>query len=353
MGSDVSTHRHLRDFARRIPWQPIAAVALCLSFGAACADEHRPPLSPEHVRLDQPRSAPLPTTALAPVALTTQADFDALERSILTRRRPDVLIDAYTALAEGAEPAERDADALLLQRLAILLIDSRGGRLTQGLEVAERLHRSAPASPHNHYLQAYIRRTLLLGAAGPDALVVERPHKEVAALVAGQFDKLLSAQPDYVGPREHTAETIRGTLAKLRTATKASERPAPAADEPEPPTPLTAGEIRGLVDLRGFQGATDSERKILCRDRRDEKKLGGPSIAERRADLACFTFLGDSATAMPILASLKTDKAPIDACAHFVQVTRTIPAGALAGRLAEWDAVLKSSGLDACVSATP
>ncbi len=334
---------------------PIRSTAIALALAtalAACADGRAgdPRLTPSvERRLDRAPDAPAPTLPLAPVALATQADFDAFERDALARSTPETVLGVYEALADGAQPGAREADAILLQRLALLSFSASAdqARLERTFALADRLHREAPASPHTLYLLAYVKRLLLVSARAGRAGEIPAEHRDVADKLRDDWTRLLAAAPDYVGPYEQSAAGIRRDLAEL---TAALARPAadPGATPP-PPSVAGADATEARSTLWRHEHANPGERKTLCETwlARDAD-LTPRGEQTRYAELVCAAEVGAPEAGYAALTALVGTPSLADPCAWAARLG-TPPAGA-ADALS---AALARAGLPACPAAGP
>ena len=316
---------------------------------AAC-DGGWPPAPTLDEPLTAQATAPATTIPLAPYRLETQADFDALEGSWKNRRALADLVDVYTALAEAADPAARPADALLLQRLAILLIRTRptAAWVTLATRIADRLNRVAPNSPHTRYLDGFIKRVLLQATASERALIVSEYNKQAPEAVIADWSHLLAAAPAYDGPGDHDGAAIRADLEALAQGLAAFRAGAAAASAAAVVTarPATTGEAAALADLAAFEASADTSRRVLCRDRVGAERVGGPSAAEARIDALCALADGQTDEAVAALGRLLA--AGADACALAPRVRATVVGPPDAPGRATLEADLKRLGLDRC-----
>ncbi len=256
---------------RRRTVVPLAALAALLTL-AACGDDPR--LAPSLARdLSVPPSGAPPVLPLADAPLATQADFDALEEKLLARMPVEEVVGIYEQLAETADVAARPADALLLQRLAMLHLRAGGGgtsRLHQAFAVADTLREAQPGSPHALYLVAHITN-LILRADTDNAFHLDAKRRDVAVRLKEHWAALLATAPDYIGPDGRAAADVRADLAALTAALDAL--PAAEPETAPPPTApaasaaLSPSAVQGRSDLYVFEAGSRGDRLSLCRDR--------------------------------------------------------------------------------------
>lgn len=274
-------------------------VVVAVALGAAGCDGPRRAALPSPVAaLTTPADSPPPRVAMAPVPLMAQGDFDALEDSLLDRRPLEELAAVYAALSEGADPASRREDALLLQRHAILLAGGRGGRdwIAQATRLGDALNRAAPDDPHTLYLNGWLKRIILQSDAGGRGMIVADFNLIAAEQVLDDWGRLLAVAPDYDGPRDHDGPAIAEDLAQLRAGLAAYRAGAPGDDAEASPPLARVGSSRDLIDheqLTAFEGMGLAARRGLCRDRHDQLLTGGTSPAGARLDLACALLEAD------------------------------------------------------------
>lgn len=268
--------------------------------------------------LTVPSTQPSPRIPLAPLALKTQADFDALEDRYVGRRDTAPLLAAFERLGAAAKPGERPEDALLLMRLAVLYRDqdqadrddTPSGYLQKALAVGTRLRAEAPTSPHTLYLQGYIPFAFL-GGSVESAMLITPDTREFASACRDQWQQLLAVAPDYDGPRTIDHARIKAVVAALDIALAQHDKAAPAtpAAPPVPAVVASRAEVEAMNQLTRFETSPDGDRKTQCRDwdaGRAAAKADAPrSLLELELDLACATFLGRLDVAMPLIVRLR------------------------------------------------
>jgi len=329
-------------------------VVIALAIGlAGCEIDHRA-VDGLSEPLHTPSRAPAATVPLVAHSLITQADHDALEDRVRPNRNPGEVVAIYETLTAEVDALDDDADVLALQRLAILLTASRGGRgwVERATRIGDRLTRERPEHPHTLYLNGYLKRLILQSGAGERALLVAEVNREAAVQVLEDWGRLLEVAPDYQGPRGHDAVAIRADLERLRrglTAFDAQQAAAPEGPpEPAPPRPsareLTGDELQAHIDLLAFESGSDPQRRVLCRDRVSAERVGGPTVTEARIDLRCALFAGDDDLARGHLIDLVA-RGGTDAPCRWVEQLRQIAVGT------RWDrhqAALEAAGVPTC-----
>ncbi|MCA9514102.1 MAG: hypothetical protein KC635_04100 [Myxococcales bacterium] len=317
---------------------------------AACDLEQRTAPSVA-VPLTAREPGPVATTALAPVPLATQADYDALEASWEGRRDPSGLLSVYAGIAKARDEAKLPADPLLLQRIAVMLSSSRGQDdwVKGATDIGDRLGKEAPENPHTRYLQGFLKRIILLAGAGDRQLVITGFNRVAAEQVIRDWGELVRLFPDYVGPHGHTGAQIREDIATLARGLAAFDARAKASDEdagtPTAARPAAPEELKAMGDVAAFETGNAVERRVMCRDRAGAKRVGGPSASEKRVDFLCAIEIGTLAEAAERLAALVAADPATDACGE---------AGRLLGRYVGKSeeravAALRERGLERCV----
>jgi len=271
--------------------------------------------------LTRPATRVSPRIPLAPLALRTQADFDALEDRFLGRRDPAPLLAALERLAKAAKPAERDEDALLLMRLGVLYRDqdqeareaNGSGYLQLALAIGTRLRAEAPRSPHTLYLQGYIPFAFL-GGSSERAMVITADTREFASACRDQWRALLAAVPDYDGPRALDHTRLAAVADALDIALAQHALPLPTASEPAPAVIASRAAIEAMNQLARFETSTDGDRKTQCRDWDAARAAINPaadrSAVELELDLACATHLAKLDVAVPLIVRLRDLEGP-------------------------------------------
>ena len=318
--------------------------------------------------LTVPATAPAPRIPLVPLALSTQADFDALEDRYLTGRDNGELIALLERLATNAKPSSRPEDALLLMRLAVLYhaadLEARGagnsaaGYLQKALALGTRLRSEAPMSPHTLFLQGYIPFAFLGGSA-ERPLVLTPDTRELALGCRDQWRGLLAANPGYDGPHDLDQALIQTTVDRLERAIgllapaptdpanptdpaaptepadpAAPTDPAEPADAAEraaaPAAPASRAEVEAMNLLLRYEGASEGDRTTLCNDWKPAAPGPGRSSSELLMDLACLGLRGDAARAVPIITFLAEREGPsFDACLALARLADRAPPSAL------------------------
>ncbi len=306
---------------------------------SACPD------APSHVGtaidLTKPSMRPSPRTPLEPLRLTTQADFDALEQRFDSVRDPFTLIAILERLAATAKPAEREADILLLVRLAMLYIDNdKVARETTGtnlvdkaLAIGTRLRKDAPKSPHTLFLQGYIPYASMDGTAERPLLVMNNTRQFVSAC-GEQWRALTTAVPDYDGPRTLDHARLREIVAAIDAALAAL----PGATTPPPEAiagaPVSRTELDALNQLARFEGSSDGDRKAMCRDWDAARAKADPKVARSQSELAldldCAIQLGKPEVAVPLIVRLREQGPAFDACLALAALRDRAPDAAVA-----------------------
>ena len=242
-------------------------IILAIALGA-CA-ERKIPVPTLSQDLSVAAQGQAPSIPLAPVKLKTQADFDAFEMKSVGVLGIDGLVAVLRSLAQGAEPAERPEDALLLLRLALLELraESQDNNLQRAIAIAEQLNEEAPESPHTTFLAVTISGILLRKSAD-DTFELNARTADVARRLQEHLISLLSRAPDYDGPGKLDAKKLRTELAALSGALRDLDAPAPKSSEASVPPAVRAND--GLVaarrELTRYERGTDVERVTLCRD---------------------------------------------------------------------------------------
>jgi hypothetical protein len=290
--------------------------------------------------LTVPATAPAPRIPLVPLALTTQADFDALEDRYLTGRDNGELIALLERLATDAKPSTRPEDALLLMRLAVLYhaadLEARGagnsaaGYLQKALALGTRLRSEAPMSPHTLFLQGYIPFAFLGGSA-ERPLVLTPDTRELAVGCRDQWRGLLAANPGYDGPHDLDQALIQTTVDRLERAIGLlAAAPAPTDPTDGPGTPASRAEVEAMNLLLRHEGASEGDRTTLCNDWKPAAPGPGRSSSELLMDLACLGLRGDAARAVPLVAFLAEREGPsFDACLALARLADRAPPSAL------------------------
>lgn len=292
-------------------------------FLSACPD------APSHVGtaidLTKPATRPSPRTPLEPLSLLTQADFDTLEARFDTVRDPFTLIAILERLAANAKPVEREADALLLVRLAMLYVDNdKVSRQTTGtnlvdkaLAIGTRLRKDAPKSLHTLFLQGYIPYAAMGGTAERSLVVMDETRQFVGAC-RDQWRALTTAAPDYDGPRTYDHKRLREIVAAIDTALAVPPAKDIAAPEAVSGKPVSRTELDALNQLSRFEGSSDGDRKAMCRDWDTHRAAADPKVERSQSelvlDLACATQLGKADVAVPLIARLRDQGPAFDAC---------------------------------------
>jgi hypothetical protein len=335
---------------------PSGLLLLGLCVVAGCVQDPRP--APSAVRRPALNTTlTSPTTPLVRSELKTQADYDALETSLLRRMGVRELIAVYTKLAAGQEVATDASAVLLLQRLAMLhlRLGTREGGFQEAFAIADRLRQQAPKSAHTEFLIGAITALLLPNAADGSYSVPER-RVDVAQRLAEHWERLLKVAPDYVGPAGRGATQVREDLgalkAALATVTVAAKEP-DAAEGVEPPagggvapevapikgtasmgetptagTPPAAPEVEAVKpvivsaasgvdvataqqDLHRLDTGDTMVRRVLCRDR-TERPIDPKNATQdvvRWVELRCAIDLDDPSRALRWLTTLVTSGA--------------------------------------------
>ena len=330
----------------------VAAMAL-----SACGDDPR--LAPSLTRdLSVPPSGAAPVLPLADASLRTQADFDALEDRLLARMPVEAVLAIYEQVAETADLTARPADALLLQRLAMLHLRAGTGgtsRLHQAFEVADRLREASPGSPHALYLVAHISH-LILRAGADNAFHLDAKRRDVAVRLQEHWAALLAAAPGYVGPAGRTADDLRADLAALSAALEAL----PAAAAPDTPTlervdgeapaesasRLSPAAVQARADLYVFESGSRGDRLSLCRDRDLTDVTTG--IPGRWFAMRCGILMATPDVAMTALTALVEARSVTDPCVWSAQAEGASPEIG-----ARFEAALAASELASCARPAP
>ena len=348
--------------------RPVSLALLGALLWCGCVQDPRPAPSADRdpVRAEVLRP---PNTPLVRRDLRTQADFDALEESLLRRMAVGELIAVYTKLAVGAEPGADAAAALLLQRTALLhlRVGSRDGGFQDAFRVADTLRQQAPDSPHTQYLMGAI--TSLLMPPKPDgSYQIEPRRKDVALRLSQHWERLLRTDADYIGPSGRHAERIRRDLASLRVAIAATPDPTKpstpaellpgaggegAVGEPEPVAPaaspvtevVNADEATAQQDLHRLDQGDTMARRLMCRDRRERPLEPSKTTLDvvRWVELRCALDLDEGDRALTWLAELVRSGAAKEPCRWLGR----IQGGAAEGRSAVSEA-MKAKGLTSC-----
>ena len=311
-----------------------ACLGFCVALGflgaSACHDASSTPRSERNLRTVVDHT-PL-TIPLGPIALLTQQDFDEFEARYLPlnldegerQRRLEMLWRLYEGLARDADPALKESDAILLQRLALMSyrVHRVNERLPRMLEVLDRLRPAAPESPHTLFALAEIRR-LMIPVSPEGVFEVTADSRSWAEGLREQWVRLLERAPKYRGPDGRTATEIRRDLARVEAALEAvssasegvSGSDSARLDHGEKASHLVAAARR---ELWQFLEADDARRRGICRDRRSRLRAldlppDDPRPLERALDCRCAIELGKVEVALQLLSGLIEDK-QVDAC---------------------------------------
>lgn len=302
-------------------------IACAAASVSACIDSTPP--SSTTTNLSVPSRESVLRVPLVPVALATQADYDALEERFADRRGTRDLVDALKALAAAQEKPE----PLLLQRIAVLVADDIGRdrqALDASLQAGSRLRDAAPSDPHALWFNGWVLWQFL-NVSG--AIAVDDPSaRDLANAAIKQWKELLVVSPSYVGPRKHDAAQVRAAIARLEAALA---EPATPVVTPPPIRAAGPSEIDALGLLARFNAAPDGGRRGICRDWRDREPVPVPSSAELRVDLACATLDGVAERALPVIERLRVADGPaFDACAALARLRERVDASDLQKALA-------------------
>ena len=314
----------------------------------ACVDQRASTSHSMEVGLRDIGGATPPTIPLAPVSLTTQAEFDSFENSALERMAPADLIPILEDLAADANPSERPQDVILLQRLALLHLRSGQGssRLQRAFAVADRLRQEVANSPHTLYLLAHITQ-ILLRKSSDGAFHLNAQRLDVAQRLSTSWEALLTVAPDYVGPHGRKAADIQLELAALRGALDGVGKQPPGSPTDVPGTTLTLGDasqVEARRVLRGLDTGSDGDKVSLCGEwerQKAKKSLSGtPALW---LNLRCSIVLRSPDQGLASLTALVSAGA-VDAPCRWL--TRIV-GGSEAGRAA-LAAAMRERGLSGC-----
>ncbi len=285
-------------------WCSLAMVMLIAS--TSCGDDHRvaPRVHRDLTRELDPRPIDIP---LAPRQLRTQADFDALEDEYLQTMGAERVIQVYELLAQGASGA-RDADAILIQRLAMLHLGASTGseRLQKVFAWADKLRAANPKGAHSLYLLAHIKRMLLIVGSKDGTFRLNSRNEDIAQKLLTDWDELLRVAPTYVGPSGSTADDVRQERDRLAAVLAGRKSAAPkttgALDKPRK---ASDGERLARTDLWRFEHGSNANRSTLCAERDEKADTGGRSELEMWIDLKCATVQGKPEAALKLLGALE------------------------------------------------
>lgn len=293
------------------------ALGLVLIAGSACTGCSSDRRSGPTVARDltttssrQPFNVPL-----APRVLATQQDFDRFEAELLplslgSRQqlaRLQLVDNVYSALAEGAEPGKHAADAILLQRLALVRyrVGREGDRFPSMLKVVDQLRPAAPESPHTLFMLGEIRR-LMLPSRSDGSFLMSETSLPWGKGLSEEWHKLLAVAPDYQGPSGRNAEALRRVLQRLDAAiaqfeASAAKPASPTVDGAGSGIAVAPGVAAAREDLWRFEAADEGQRIGVCRDRAKRGIAPGDSALEISADIVCSITLGSVEDALKLL----------------------------------------------------
>jgi len=302
-----------------------------LAFALVACTEPPPPAATT-IDLGAPTATPLTRIPLVPVALATQADFDALEDGWLPRRDAGDLVAALSALAD----AQSAPDPLLLQRIAVLLGDnvtSDGRGIQPLLDASARLRDRAPDDPHTLWLAGYVLYESLTRRGRLD---IGGEGRALAEVIVSEWDKLRARAPNYVGPRGWTMARVRAALERVKAGLAEAAAAAPTAPAVAPRA-ATPAELVALSQLESFRMSNEGERRGICRDWRKRPASAQPTAAELRMDLGCAIEEGAPKRALEVIGALAaSDRAAFDACGALAQLAdRVTPKALEAARQAQ------------------
>lgn len=296
---------------------------------------------------------------LAPVSLATQADFDAFEDDYIGRTPIQTLVSLYDTLSQGAEPATREADAILLQRLTLLHLRAaeRAERLQAAFAVADRLNSAAPDSPHTIWLLAHVKRILLMSGSRDNTFRLTERTRDIAERLRADWERLLKVAPRYVGPGGEGAEEVARELASLQAALAAE--PSSGSAEGSKAREMSAIEVTAREQLWAFERGTEGDRTLACRDwaeakrgEKDAEVIGLESGVVRFLDLTCAIHEDRAEDALDLLANQLSQQLVGDPCRYVrqLQFRRSLTELPQARSLA---AALESQGRPVCEGLAP
>jgi len=317
---------------------------------SACVDQRASTPQAMELGLSDVQGITPPSIPLAPVSLTTQAEFDAFEKAQLDRMSPGDLIPILENLAADAKPADNPQDVILLQRLALLHLRSGqgGARLQKAFAVADRLRQEAGKSPDTLFLLSQITQILL--RRGSDGAFHLSPQRlDIAQRLATSWEALVLVAPDYVGPHGRKTEDIKADLEALRAALDGMDKH-PASGAPPAPgaslSPAGALAVEANRTLREINVGTDGERISLCDSWRKESAKNQGGTAGRLGSwltLRCSWALKSPDRGLTALTALVKDGDRVAPCVWLSRLPGGNPE-----ILATLKSAMKERGLSGC-----
>ena len=304
------------NMVRTLKHSAIVLVFLQMLLSWACSEDRR---GSEWVRrsLTAGGQGVAPTVALQPRRLESQEDFDVFEREYRGRLPTETVIAVYDQLARNAQPDKRESDVILMQRRALLKLQSAQDRagIAGALGDIEALRTLVPDSPHTLYLMARVKEILLTTGSPDNTFSLTAENRDVAVRLREDWRALLAIAPPYKGPESFDAHNTREALTSLTAALK------PGGSRTRKKM-RGAGSGEGMVAdesiararrvLWRFATGDQGLRLTLCRDR--PRSENGSSEVEQTLGLACSIPLKESGPGLDALMSLIASGSIVSPC---------------------------------------